>query len=150
MSAPESAATFDEVSDVVVGDPAVDAATRARLDALANKVENMSVRGSSGGAERRIQVGAEALLVIGVVMVAGAWWGASGTTRLHEQMSYLISGGIGGIALILVGATLYLRVWLARQRYWLARLVAEQQAATAALLGGAGASSGTARGSGGE
>ncbi len=126
-----------DVSRVTVEPPAVDPAAKARLDALAQKVENFSVRGSASSSERRVQVGAEVLMALGVLFVAGAWWGASGTTRLHEQMSYMISGGLGGIALILVGAVLYIRVWLARQRYWLARLVVEQQAANSVLLAGA-------------
>ncbi len=119
--------------EFVVGEPAVDQVTRARLEALASKVEDFSVR-SGGARERQIQLGAGALLVVGVLLVLGAWWGASGTTRLHEQMSYMISGGLGGIALIIVGATLYVRVWLARERYWLARIAAQQQAAHEELI----------------
>lgn len=43
-----------------------------------------------------------ALLVIGVVFVILGWYGAANTNILTEQIPYLISGGLLGIALIIV------------------------------------------------
>lgn len=47
----------------------------------------------------------------------------------------MISGGIFGVALVLVGAVLFARYSMARLlRYWLARLVADQQIQTDRLV----------------
>lgn len=72
-----------------------------------------------------------ALPVLGVVLILVAWWNAAGTRYVADQMPMLISGGLFGLALIIVGLGLFLRFSLARVlRFWLARLVAEQQAQT--------------------
>ena len=71
------------------------------------------------------------LLGVGLLMVGIAWFRASDTTVQHEQIDYLISGGLGGIGVTLVGAAIYLRISLARYfRLWLVRLVYEQRAQT--------------------
>src|SRR3954469_18410866 len=67
-----------------------------------------------------------ALVVIGGICTGSGWWGASGTANLAEQIPYLISGGLFGIALVVAGTGLVMRYSLARLfRFWLARLVAE-------------------------
>ncbi len=72
-----------------------------------------------------------ALPVLGVVLILVAWWNAAGTRYVADQMPMLISGGLFGLALIIVGLGLFLRFSLARVlRFWLARLVAEQQVQT--------------------
>jgi hypothetical protein len=53
---------------------------------------------------------------------------------VDEQISYLISGGLLGLALVMTGGVLYLRYWLARERYWLARLTTEQEQQTQELV----------------
>ena len=64
-----------------------------------------------------------ALAVIGL-----GWWGASGTKYVYQEIPYLISGGIFGLALVFVGAALFARYSVARLlRFWLARLVVEEQ-----------------------
>jgi len=72
-----------------------------------------------------------ALPLLGVVLILVAWWNAAGTKYVADQMPMLISGGLFGLALIIVGLGLFLRFSLARLlRFWLARLVVEQQAQT--------------------
>lgn len=72
-----------------------------------------------------------ALPVVGVVLILLAWWNAAGTAYVADQMPMLISGGLLGLALIIVGLGLFLRFSLGRiLRFWLARLVVEQQAQT--------------------
>ena len=69
--------------------------------------------------------------MLGVVLILVAWWNAAGTKYVADQMPMLISGGLFGLALIIVGLGLFLRFSLARLlRFWLARLVVEQQAQT--------------------
>ena len=67
-----------------------------------------------------------AIVVVGALCIGLGWWGASGTANLAEQIPYLISGGIFGIALVVAGTALVMRYSMARLfRFWLARLVAE-------------------------
>ena len=48
-----------------------------------------------------------ALVVLGVVALIIGWFGVSGTGLVAEQNPYLISGGLGGIALIFIGCTVW-------------------------------------------
>lgn len=45
---------------------------------------------------------------------AGAWIGVSGTVVAGVQTAYLVSGGIGGLTLLVIGATL-LHIQLSRR-----------------------------------
>jgi hypothetical protein len=49
-------------------------------------------------------LGAAALLVAGIIIVLLGWYGAANTNILTEQVPYLISGGLLGMALIIVSA----------------------------------------------
>lgn len=49
---------------------------------------------------------AVALIGVGLLAIGLAWNSAAGTTVLQQQMSYLISGGLTGLALVAVGAAL--------------------------------------------
>jgi hypothetical protein len=48
------------------------------------------------------------LVAAGAVALIVGWVGVSGTAYSAEQLPYIISGGIGGIFLLGVGATLWL------------------------------------------
>lgn len=45
-----------------------------------------------------------ALLVLGAIAIFLGWYGVSGQALTAKQLPYLISGGVSGIALVLVGA----------------------------------------------
>jgi hypothetical protein len=47
------------------------------------------------------------LVLAGMVALIVGWVGVSGTGLAAEQNPYLISGGLGGIALIVVGSTIW-------------------------------------------
>ena len=71
------------------------------------------------------------LPILGLVLILIAWYNASGTAFVADQIPMLISGGLLGLALAMVGLGLFIRFSLARiLRFWLARLVVEQQAQT--------------------
>lgn len=75
------------------------------------------------------------LPVVGVALILAAWWQAAGSKYVADQIPMLISGGILGLALIIVGLGLFIRFSMARiLRFWLARLVVEQQAQTDRLV----------------
>ncbi len=46
------------------------------------------------------------LIVIGVVVLVVAWIGVSGQALVAKQLPYVISGGLGGFSMIIVGAAL--------------------------------------------
>ena len=72
-----------------------------------------------------------ALPVLGLILIGVAWYSASGTANVAEQVPYLISGGIVGLALVLIGIGLFVRYSLTRLfRFWLARMLIEQQTQT--------------------
>lgn len=54
------------------------------------------------------RVAAVALVVLGAVALIVGWFGVSRTGIAAEQNPYIISAGVGGIALIAVGCTLWL------------------------------------------
>jgi hypothetical protein len=54
------------------------------------------------------------------------WVGASRTPNLYEQVPYLISGGLLGLALVFLGSFFYFA-------HWMTEVVKEQRAQTAAL-----------------
>jgi len=51
------------------------------------------------------RVFAIALLLLGAAAVVIGWFGVSGTGLAAEQIPYLVSGGIGGIMLVVVACT---------------------------------------------
>ena len=60
--------------------------------------------------DRRVRLGrilGLTFMTAGVVLIFFGWWGAAGVNlRVDSQFPYLISGGIMGLALVIVGATM--------------------------------------------
>lgn len=54
------------------------------------------------------RVGAWVAIGLGALLLLVGWFGVSGTAYTAEQLPYVVSGGLGGLALIGVGATLWL------------------------------------------
>ncbi|HEX3793614.1 MAG TPA: hypothetical protein VHV57_03860 [Acidimicrobiales bacterium] len=54
------------------------------------------------------RVGAWLLVAIGALMLILGWVGVSGTPYTAKQLPYLISGGVGGLFLLGLGAMLWL------------------------------------------
>lgn len=48
------------------------------------------------------------LVLAGIVMLIIGWFDVSGTGLVAEQNPYLMSGGLGGIAMLIVGCTTWL------------------------------------------
>jgi len=51
-------------------------------------------------------MGAAAAVVIGFALIAFTWWKVSEFTNSAQQIPYLVSGGLSGLGLIVVGAAL--------------------------------------------
>ena len=100
-------------------------------DRLASDLAELHVPEPNADAEAWLTRLGLVLPVVGLVLIGVGWWGASGTARVAEQIPLVISGGVLGLGLAVIGIGLYLRLSLARVlRFWLARLVVEQQAQT--------------------
>ena len=56
-----------------------------------------------------------ALVIIGLPVIVLGWYGASRTPYVFEQLPYLISGGLLGLALAVVGGLFYFAYWMTRQ-----------------------------------
>ena len=52
------------------------------------------------------------LLPLGLLLVLLGWLGASRTVLVFEQLPYLISGGLLGVALVVAGGFVYFAYWL--------------------------------------
>lgn len=101
--------------------------TTSRDEELEEAVANMRIGGLHGPEARALAIGA-ILLVVSVLLVLAGWWGASGTIDVGEQVPYVVSGGLAGVAVAVVGAVVFLRFSLGRYlRYWLIRLLHEQR-----------------------
>lgn len=106
-----------------------------RADAFRDDMAQMKLADPAASGERRaLQLGV-GLMVLGVVLVALGWYGASGESEVWKEIPYLISGGLGGLTVAVIGSALYLRASLARQhRLALVRMLAEQRAQTDRLV----------------
>jgi hypothetical protein len=51
---------------------------------------------------------------LGLVLVILGWYGAAHTTRVFEQIPYMVSGGLAGIVLVVAGGFCYFGFFLAR------------------------------------
>jgi len=106
-----------------------------RIDEFEAELARLRVRSSSPTTEQRLLVGGLAAMPIGLLLIVIGYIGASGTTELSSQIPYLISGGLLGLGLIVVGAVLFLRYSLARfMRFWLLRLIYEERTRSTAQI----------------
>lgn len=106
--------------------------TRDRgADRLEAGVQSLSVPEPLAEAESLLLKIGVVLPLVGVGLMLAAWWNASDTPHVADQIPMLISGGLVGLGLVLVGLGLFLRYSLTRLfRFWLARVIVEQQAQT--------------------
>lgn len=72
-------------------------------DALLPAVEGPRARAGGLNALDWRQVLGGAVILAGLATLLVGWWGISGTSKTHEQLTYLLSGGLVGASLIAVG-----------------------------------------------
>jgi len=65
--------------------------------------------------ERWLMLAGAAMIVVGIPVILLGWFGAARTPYVFEQVPYLISGGLLGLALAVVGGLLYFAYWVTRQ-----------------------------------
>jgi len=81
---------------------------------LARGLAGLRRRASMAPTDRWLAIAGGVLMPLGVILVLIGWYGAAHTTRLFEEIPYLISGGLLGIVLSTIGAALYFGYWLTR------------------------------------
>jgi hypothetical protein len=55
---------------------------------------------------------AATLMTAGIVLILLAWLGIARSTMVEEQLAYLVSGGVLGLALATIGALTFFSHWL--------------------------------------
>ena len=107
----------------------------SRVEQFVAGVQQLRVANDADRLERRLFWAGIALPIIGVIVIWLGWWGASGTKYVYQEIPYVVSGGIFGVALVFIGAALFARYSVARLlRFWLARVVADSQLQTDRLV----------------
>ncbi len=111
--------------------PAEPDGEQPRLSAFEAELQRLKLDHAPPDTEARILLGGIVLMPVGLVFVLIGWFGASGTTDFSSQVPYLLSGGLLGLGLTVIGAAVFLRYSLARYlRFWLLRLVYEERASS--------------------
>jgi Na+/melibiose symporter-like transporter len=96
------------MSEIVAGAP-----IEAREERLAQGADTIAEKRTSVVGGRNVLVIASGVLVtVGLTAIVLAWVGAAHSTLVEEQVPYLISGGLLGLALAIVGAVTYFAHWL--------------------------------------
>lgn len=84
----------------------------ARLSALVDKARP----GRAGRNVRKtMQMAGMAVIVLGFVFILVGWYGAAHSPYLYEEVPYLISGGLLGVAMVIGGGVLVRSAWTLRQ-----------------------------------
>ena len=108
----------------ITGDPPIDVQADAE-DRLTRSAPTLRVRPGIP-VDRWLQLAGAALPLIGLVLIAGAWYGVSHTAREWRQTPYLVSGGLFGLAFVFLGGFTYFA-------YWLTKLVEQEHRQTQVL-----------------
>jgi hypothetical protein len=90
---------------------AVPGAAVERQSRLATRVRGLRTRASAGQLDRWLLVIGGVLLPLGVLLILLGWLGASRTILPFEQIPYLVSGGMLGIAFVIIGGFVYFAYW---------------------------------------
>jgi hypothetical protein len=102
-----------------------------RVDQFKQEIAEMRIRPPEDTSERVWLIAGLVLPLLGLVAIFIGWWGASGSAYPAEQLPYVISGGILGLGLIILGAALFVRYSMTRyMRFWLLRMIYEERAQT--------------------
>ena len=108
--------------DATTPEPDADtgASRRARFR---DAVGRLSERSTSADLVRWMLIPGSVCVVLGLIAIGLGWYGAANTAREIEQVPYLISGGVLGLALVLLGGLLLVST------FWVAILRKLQQEA---------------------
>src|SRR6266498_2508721 len=86
-----------------------------RAEKLKRDVSSLRTRSGGVSLERWLMIVGAGLVVVGILLIVIAWYGAAHTPYVFEQLPYVISGGLLGLALAVVGGLFYFAYWITRQ-----------------------------------
>lgn len=112
-----------------------------RVEQFKAEIADMRLKDPAAGRDAQLLMGGAVLMLAGVVITIVAYFMSHGTSNdLTQNDAQTVS--MIGIAVAIVGGAVFLRYSLAQfLRFWLARLIYEQQAQTDRVLGSARSSS---------
>ena len=115
--------------------PAAGNGDMKRVDEFKAEIADMRLRDPATARDRQLLRLGAVLLVVGVVLTVIAYFMSHGTTNPLSQRDAIILA-LAGVAVSIAGGALFLRYSLANfLRFWLARLIYEQQAQTDRVVG---------------
>src|SRR5207244_6370587 len=82
-----------------------------RHNRLASSVRELRTRAGGADKARTLLVLGGILVPLGIVLILLGWSGVSHTTDTFEQMPYVVSGGLLGLALVVAGGFCYFAYW---------------------------------------
>ena len=85
-----------------------------RVARLRDAVGGLRTRAANRGPEFYLFIAGAVLVPLGLAVILLGWYGASHSGFLFEQIPYLISGGMLGVGLVIVGAFSYFAYWLTK------------------------------------
>src|SRR5437764_10629993 len=106
-----------------------DTLTTGRIERLSDAVSKIR-GGRRMDPDRALLITGAVLAGLGLVAIVIGWYGTAHTAYGFEQMPYLISGGLLGVALVFLGGFVYFAYWVTR----LVRETREQSQRAADLL----------------
>ncbi|MGH2795935.1 MAG: hypothetical protein ACRDKG_16715 [Actinomycetota bacterium] len=87
----------------------------ARIERLRGSVSKLRSRSGKTRPERWLMIIGGGGVVVGLLAIILGWVGASRTPYIFEQLPYLISGGLLGLAFAVVGGLFYFGYWVTQQ-----------------------------------
>lgn len=86
--------------------------TPSRQERLALRLERIRERRAERGPSDRWMLGVGGVLMpLGVAFVVLGWLGVTRTVYVYDQLTYLASGSLVGLALVVVGGFVYFTYW---------------------------------------
>ena len=108
-----------------------------RVEQFKAEIADMHIKDPAAGRDAQLLRGGAVVMLAGIVVTIVAYFMSHNTSNPLTQNDAQTIGMIG-IAVSIVGAAVFLRYSLAQfLRFWLARLIYEQQAQTDRILGSA-------------
>lgn len=86
----------------------------ARERRLHDTIERARISASRLDGERLLFVLGAVLVPLGLLLIGVAWKGTANTGSVFEQVPFLVSGGLGGLAVVVLGGFLYFAWWQTR------------------------------------
>jgi hypothetical protein len=92
-------------------EPGVESAAADRNARMTGQVKSLRTRASAGRFDRWLLIVGSLLMPLGIVLILLGWAGTSRTSLVYEQVNYVMSGGLLGLALVTAGGFTYFAYW---------------------------------------